>query len=229
MNELYMHSILTMAFTTDGSIILNINENGEYDLFPQCLFGRRASGFPQKYCLVNNTIIINHASEYEEAMAHYFASLKHEASSLNNDVFRINRNALLNCGALTKTTAGWQRASMVDFCLSGLAAFVSMNESRVYQTTTTKDGQQIFDRAQTRFMVCAKNFFDSQNGSTKILPLFEFKNLVADAAAPLAPRLLLFASNEEYELVAAFSEMLAVTAPHIVTANNTLPDSKKPS
>lgn len=150
MNEqnVYINSILTFAFTSEGQIIVRKDREGKIDTLPWLLMGYREKDSKIDY--EDSIWIMNNQSEYKEKAMTFFAyHLRNSRKAILDGWFIGNRNTLLDVGELHEKIANHQIEEMT---VLDSPSFIRVNRG-LYDGGINLYGQQIINKIETRYIV----------------------------------------------------------------------------
>lgn len=197
--NVYTDSVLTFVFTNDGRIIVKKDKEGMIDTLPWMFMGYRATNSKMDY--EDSIWVINNRDEYNEKIAEFFVyHLKGSRDSLLEGFIKGNANYLLDVGELHDRIAPYQIEEMKN---GNTPSFIRVHNGS-YDGGINKDGQQIINRIEIRYIVLPNSYEIEQFPELEAL---EFDRVSQDYKS-LSHKMILGVTGTDGNLMKSFIDSL---------------------
>ncbi len=156
-NKLVQQTELTVVFTRDGKIVIPINEDGKYSIFPKYCVGIR-DGYQKNLALeVGFFLIKNHCedeNEYKVQMAGEIGKRerKYSKTGIEEGWFIGNKDKLIDMGQLAESIYSYQ----VEEMKRNPTGYIRDGRNTFYLKTV--DNIELYENVGYRFMLLPKEF-----------------------------------------------------------------------
>lgn len=199
-NLIYLHSITTTLFTTEGNLILLVGKDKKLDTPPMYFFGNKKE---KNYQGENGIEILNTEKDYCQALAYCLALHDKRISTfaLQEGFLRGNGDAIQDFGKLYKHIAPAQIEEMQN---SALSSFIRIQQEK-YEIIVNQ--KPMINEIERRFVVIP-GFSESEYQNMMIMSLEEIKYLTRKQENHVTQRVIDQMSNNSLENIQYFSNQL---------------------